>query len=363
MTSLWHGAARRLSRALQGAESSGAAESQQPQGPPQGPDAAGAPDRPWAWPHHAQATAWDIFYCFRLLLGRSPVAHEWPGHSARVGESLDAVVASYVNSREFARRGLLQYDLASDLAYAEIEGVRLLASRNDLAVGKAVHAGSYEPHVAAIFKEVLAPGMAAVDVGANIGFFAMLAARLVGPEGFVQAVEPNPDNVRLIEASRRANGFEHLAVLQAAAGRSQGLLALYRDQTNAMARDLPEDAAALLSSTMVSCLPLDAVLPAGRRIDLIKADVEGAEHNVFLGAEATIARWKPFLVWEFTPFGLGEICGVSWREHLDYVRDLGYRISVIRQDGTRQPCDCPDAVFAAFEAGGVDHLDLFAQPA
>src|SRR5437763_1214106 len=57
--------------------------------------------------HTSAATHEDIYYCFRLLLGRVPNAEEWPGHSSRAGEDLGNVVSSYLTSREFAARGLL----------------------------------------------------------------------------------------------------------------------------------------------------------------------------------------------------------------------------------------------------------------
>jgi FkbM family methyltransferase len=317
---------------------------------------------PWTETHDPRATAADIFYCFRLLLNRTPHAHEWPGHSSRAGESLEAVVASYVNAEEFRLRGLLQHEISDDLRCAEFDAYRLWASRNDLAVGKHVLSGPYEPHVCRVFYDTLRPGMGVVDVGANIGFFSMLAASRVGCDGFVHAIEPSRDNVRLIEASRRENGFTHLNILQAAASREPGLLTLHADQTNAMARGLPDDLGALLNANVVSAIPLDAVLPPARRVDLIKADVEGAEHEVFVGAESTIARWKPRLIWEFTPYLIEGMSGLSWRDHLGYVMDLGYRIFVLRHDGEPCACDTADAVFAAFEASGHDHIDLLGEP-
>src|SRR5438445_727917 len=78
---------------------------------------------------------------------------------------------------------------------------------------------SYQPHIAAVLARYAGPGMAAIDIGANIGYLTMLLATLVGPSGLVVAVEPNPENVKLLEASRRANGFDQVCVIAAAAGR------------------------------------------------------------------------------------------------------------------------------------------------
>src|SRR5260370_20317875 len=75
------------------------------------------------------ATPEDIFYCFRLLLGRSPNPEEWPGHSSRVGEDLENVVSSYVTSREFAERRLLTKTYRDEVELVRLPRVSLFASR------------------------------------------------------------------------------------------------------------------------------------------------------------------------------------------------------------------------------------------
>ena len=72
--------------------------------------------------HDVKATKDDIFYCFRLILGRLPDAAEWPGHSARAGTDLSAVVASYVGSLEFSRRKLGQRNPEALPTKADVEG-------------------------------------------------------------------------------------------------------------------------------------------------------------------------------------------------------------------------------------------------
>src|SRR5690606_15185214 len=67
---------------------------------------------------------------------------------------------------------------------------------------------NYEPHVTAEVRRLLQPGMTFVDVGANIGYFALLAASLVGAQGKVIAFEPNLENCELLRRSIAANGFD-----------------------------------------------------------------------------------------------------------------------------------------------------------
>ena len=157
------------------------------------------------------ATPEDIFYCFRLLLGRCPNPEEWPGHSSRTGEDVENVVSSFVTSREFIERGLLAKTYRDNVELVHLPSFSLFASSDDLAVGKHVVLGrSYDPKIAAVLSRHVKPGMTVVDIGANIGYLTMLLASLVTPSGLVVAVEPNPENIKLLEASRRVNGFDHV---------------------------------------------------------------------------------------------------------------------------------------------------------
>lgn len=68
---------------------------------------------PWEIPHQKTTTAEDVFYCFRLILGRSPHREEWSGHVAQAGTDLDHVVRAYIGSLEFSKRSsvLLKHQL------------------------------------------------------------------------------------------------------------------------------------------------------------------------------------------------------------------------------------------------------------
>ena len=313
-------------------------------------------------PFSAAATVKDVYYCFRLLLGRHPHPEEWRGHTMRVGEELGGVVASFANSLECVRRGIFAPSGAAAVL-TEIEGFRIYTDPDDALVGGAVRAGSYEPEVCATFRRLLRPGMSVLDLGANVGFFAMLAASLVGPRGRVLAVEPNPRNARLLEASRRANGFAHVDVLQAAAGCALGLLELNSSYSNGTTSGLADDVASVLSAETVAAVPLDALIPADRPVAFIKVDVEGAEHLALRGCEAAIRRDRPVIVTEFSPALLPGISGVDGPGYLRWLTGLGYDLSVIRLDGEASPVrDDVEAVMRALKARGSDHLDLVAEP-
>ncbi len=319
-------------------------------------------DAPWRRTFPAVATASDVYHCFRLILGRNPNHEEWEGHAANVGRDLTEVVANYVNSLEFDRRGLRAPPRSGRPLIAERDGWRMYADPADDAVGRHVLFGEYEPAVAAQFHEVVKPGMNVVDIGANIGFFTLLAAHLTGPSGQVFAVEPNPANVRLIEASRLLNRFVHVTVWQAAAADRTGLKVLNTFHSNGTTADPSGDPDRLWDATTVACLRLDDVLP-GDPVHLVKADVEGAEYTALRGCERMLRRWRPVIVSEFSPGQLPGISGVTGPDYLSWLIALGYRLAILHEAGPPQEAGIDvGLVMAAFANRGADHIDIVARP-
>ncbi len=310
-----------------------------------------------------KATKEDIFYCFRLLLGRNPNPEEWPGHSARAGEPLETIVKNYLNSRGFADRALLTRSESDELRIARLDGFSLWVPVNDLDVGRHVLFDQYEPWVTAFLREQLRPGMSFLDVGANIGFFTMMAASIIGPQGKVIAVEPNENNVKLIEASRRANNFKNITIAQCAAGRETGLLALHSSQTNGTTSPLPEQVENIIAAQCVAQFRIDDIVPKSFSIDFIKIDVEGAEYNALLGANDLLARCKPIIVSEFGPQSLPAISSISGEGFLRWLLDNGYRLGVLQPDclGPTLTEDT-STIMREFHRRGHDHIDIVAMP-
>lgn len=321
---------------------------------------------PWAESYRPDASEDDILACFRLLLGRMPNREEWPGHRTHAGHDLASVVGIYLNSLEFTQRGLLRSNQGAGIEVVGLPGtdgrVRVHVDPADLAVGRHVRSGSYEPEVTSVFRHILRPGMGVVDIGANIGHFALLSASIVGPDGYVLAVEPNPRNARLLEASRRANNFAWMELAQVAAGPGTGMLALHTAHSNGTTSDPGDDTASLLAAETVACLRVDALLPP-RRIDLVKVDVEGAEYKALLGCQTMIRRDRPFIVSEFSPDLMPGISGIEGRHYLAWLVAAGYDIAVIQPDGgLLQAGHDAETVMQAYRDRGSDHVDLLAFP-
>jgi FkbM family methyltransferase len=319
---------------------------------------------PWNIPQ-GRVTPEDVFYSFRLLLGRPPNREEWEGHLGQASWDLDALVRSYMSSLEGSRRAaaLLSQRLNDNISMASLKGFSIYVQDDDASVGQHVKRDAYEPHITALFRDRLRPGMHVLDIGANIGYYTMLSASLVGPTGSVTAIEPNPNSAKLLEASRRANSFDNVTVHQVAAGRALGLLVLHGSYGNVMTSAAPDEAAALMNSTTVPSFRVDDLIPRNKNIDFLKIDVEGAEYNALLGASELIKRCHPTIVSEFSPSTMPGISGVDGRGYLRFLLEFGYQISVIEGGGTLQACGTePEKVMDAFTSSGVDHIDILLEP-
>jgi FkbM family methyltransferase len=266
-----------------------------------------------------------------------------------------------MNSLEFSRRSdlLLSHRPNDRVSLVTSKGFSIYVQEGDASVGQHVKRDAYEPNVTAVFRDRLRPGMHVLDIGANIGYYTMLSASLVGPSGSVTAIEPTPDSAKLLEASRRANSFDNVIVLQVAAGREPGLLVLHGSYSNTMTSAAPDDAAALINSSTVPSLRVDDLIPRNKDIDFVKIDVEGAEYNALSGASELIRRCHPTIVSEFSPQTMPGISGVDGRQYLRFLLDFGYRMSVIEGGGTLMDCGTdPEKVMDAYTSSGVDHIDI-----
>jgi FkbM family methyltransferase len=161
--------------------------------------------------------------------------------------------------------------------------------------------GSNELPVQAAIAGYLKPGDVFLDIGANIGFFTIIAARLVGAQGKVYAFEPVPANIAALQHNLALNHFQHAKVLPYAVsnrvGKGDLLLANWNGGASLATAARPPD---LKGSILIDLVTIDEML-ARKVIEppaLVKIDVEGAELEVLEGMSATIQNYRPVIVFE-----------------------------------------------------------------
>lgn len=146
--------------------------------------------------------------------------------------------------------------------------------------------GRYEPIETLLTERVLRPGMMFIDVGANWGYFSLLAARRVGDSGRVLSLEPDPRLFALLQSNIAASKFRNVLPLPLAAAASSGTVALAGFHEAAGNWGLSRLAVAAGDNTFsVETVSIDALVRERgvKDIDLVKMDVEGAEDLVLEG--------------------------------------------------------------------------------
>jgi FkbM family methyltransferase len=189
--------------------------------------------------------------------------------------------------------------------------------------------GGYEKHFAELFGHLVRPGERCVDVGANVGVHSVRLARLVGADGEVIAIEPDPDVAVRTNRNIALNGLANVRVINAAASEQPGSMQLYRPSpwdTNRARASLLHHPYLTGVKTMVPVVTVDDVC-AGRAVSLIKIDVEGHEAAVVRGAAGTIARYAPAVVFEYAPQLLEDAVAQT---PFGWLADSGYLMFRIR---------------------------------
>jgi FkbM family methyltransferase len=217
----------------------------------------------------------------------------------------------------------------------DFRGTRIALNQDDAIVSGSLALGCYETFVTDVLEALLRPGMTFFDVGANIGIYTALGARIVGPAGRVVAVEPGPANVALIQKTVSLNGFENVTVAARAAGDRAEQVSLYLCGDNPADHRL-HDPTGRRRQVTVETVTLDALaVECGVvRADVVKIDTQGSEAAVFAGmAQLLAAKPPPVIVAEFWPWGLTQ-AGANPRELLSRITAAGFLVYEI--DGDRR---------------------------
>ena len=251
----------------------------------------------------ARAAAWDrLLLAYGLGLPYHP--RKW-----RVLELLaPKAAATWDRPRVVERRGL-RFEL--DLHHAIPRDIYYL--------------GEYERWESRYLRRVVKPGWIVVDVGANIGYYAMLFGKLVGGSGAVHAFEPAASTHRSLVRNVALNHADNVHVHRLALSDRRRESRLVRFDLNPALNRIAQPGEAGAEDIRVTTL--DAFVEDAHlsRLDLIKVDIEGAEGEFLGGAEATITRFSPILMIELNAGAL-ERFGCRPEEIRERIAAMGYAI-------------------------------------
>lgn len=204
--------------------------------------------------------------------------------------------------------------------------------------------GVYEPATRRFIRERLKRGGVFVDVGAGIGVFSIPAARDVGPEGRVLAIEAAPTVFGFLERNVVASGLTNVRLRQCAAtaGHTSSVDFYEAPAAKFGMGSLADRFAG--AATVVPARSLDALLSDEGigRVDVVKVDVEGFEAATFRGAEGLLTGADPpALVFEFCDWAERSATGGGVGEAQRLLQGWGYRLWRLSERTARWPRPLP----------------------
>ncbi|MDH2388179.1 FkbM family methyltransferase [Streptomyces sp. HNM0663] len=215
-------------------------------------------------------------------------------------------------------------------------GARFRLDTQDLIQRYLYMFGTWEPHMTAWLQSRLRAGDTFVDVGSNIGVFAVLASRLVGSTGRVVAIEASPEFHRRVREHVELNGCSNVRAVHAAVSdRRRELSFVLASSKNMGANSIvPYDGPAE-SSFEIEALPLPALLEPEEiaRARVMKIDVEGAEGAVVRGLVPMLDQLRPDaeITVEVTPDRMRQL-GDSAEELVETMRSHGFHVYRLAND-------------------------------
>jgi FkbM family methyltransferase len=302
----------------------------------------------------------DLYFCYRLLLGRKADKEGWQAWSrdAASGMPIDELVKGFLESQEFRKKQTLR-----SKNRIVMDDFMIYIDPNDSPVANAVSQRQYEPHVTTTLQNILQPDHVFVDIGCNIGWFVLVAASKV-KKGKVIGFEPNQNCLQLLYRSLYENAFENVEIFPYAATDKRKLLQLSGHAAYGFVHSVDES-----DADYVQGVAIDNLLKHEPKIDVVKMDIEGHEPIALQGMVETLRKHRSIVVSEFHPKLIQSSGNSSPQAYLETLVGLGYQLSVIELSGNLQAMNEPSQVMnywhqinQKFGTGDTMHLDILATP-
>jgi FkbM family methyltransferase len=257
-----------------------------------------------------------------------------PGFGLGIGRRLPALMTLH---RAIARR------IRTNVAVVDGHRLHLMAGDREVSLAIAL-TGRWEPLHTMLAKREIKPGDVVLDLGANIGYFTLLFARLVGPSGKVYAFEPAPDTFAVLARNVEENGYTNVTLVAKAVSNVNGHAQLTIHDDNPGINEMAAGGADTRSAR-VDTVRLDDYLAGYQgRIDFIKMDIEGMEPFALEGMQQLLDRNPQVkLLTEFISTQTRKVGGDP-EVHLRQLLDRGF--DLFRLDEDIRHVDDPNELLA-----------------
>jgi len=216
-------------------------------------------------------------------------------------------------------RTIIRYDL----------GQKIILNLDDWIPSQMFWCGLYlvEKKETEFFKKLIERGQIVIDIGANIGYYTLMAAARVGKNGKVYSFEPFSSTFDLLQENIRINKFENVILSKIAVLDKEGTIELHLSSvtnTGSTSISFPPNYSGKKEN--VKCITLDKFIKEKelKKVDIIKIDVEGAEVKVLNGMKKLLSTQSPKVLIEINEENLNAL-GSSKEDIYDFFKKLGYQ--------------------------------------
>lgn len=190
--------------------------------------------------------------------------------------------------------------------------------------------GEYEPFESELFVKNIKQGDTIMDLGANIGYYTLLAARATGESGKVYSFEPDPDNYKILNDNIRINSFNNIIAISKAVSNVSGKTALYLSDSNNGDHRIFDYMDEKRHHIDIESISLDDEFE-NCRINVMKIDIQGAEGAALEGMKTLLSNNRDIVIFmEFWPWGLRNF-GTDPGDLLAQLSLLGFNIYHINE--------------------------------
>lgn len=267
-----------------------------------------------------------------------------------------AALVRHVEVGAPASGGRMAVYLGNNLALTKtIFGHKIYVDTRDISLAPHILIDGYwEQWITNVFRQAIRPGMRVLDVGANIGWYSLIAAELIGPTGRLTSFEANPSMADIVHRNLVVNGFLDRAQVEAKAVYSESKqleFQVYEHFKGSSSLFATPEAATSFKDTLktlqVDAVSLDDFLPPGSRVDFIKIDAEGAEPFILKGATRLLSENRHLqIMMEFSASILAQSYGSVGAFCRD-INALGFTIWRITHDSSLVESSLEDLESAA----------------
>jgi FkbM family methyltransferase len=231
-------------------------------------------------------------------------------------------------------------------------GIRMYLDPKDSVITPTIfETGSWEADETDWFVRTVQPGDTVVDAGANVGYYTLIASRLVGEKGKVYAFEPDPANFELLRRNVELNRLKNVVLEQKALSNRKGTIKLFLARSNKGDHRIYQPGGESRPSVDVEAVRLDEYFKGRERVDVVKIDTQGAEGLILEGMTGLLEGRTdgPTIFMEFWPHALREM-GTDPVGLLEMLQTYHYRFREFSPKASNglQPVEAADllAVYA-----------------